>query len=113
MPGTIVVSDALACFGAVVDAKCLHEPSVVGRAKPRELPQFQWVNTVLGNLKRTFAGAHHSFKFHKYAASYLAGFAYRFNHRFDLKGLVACLIVDVARSEPKTQRTIRKAEPRF
>ena len=111
-PGTLVTSDGLACFAAVMDAQCLHAASVVGRAKPRELPEFLWVNTVLGNLKRTIAGAHHSFKFHKYATSYLAGFAYRFNRRFDLKGLVARLIVDVSRASPTTQRNIRKAEPR-
>ena len=36
----------------------------------------------------------------KYAEHYLAGFAYRFNRRFDLRGLVASLIVDVVRAKP-------------
>lgn len=30
---------------------CAHSYIVVGRRLPRELPQFKWVNTVLGNLK--------------------------------------------------------------
>ena len=59
-PGTIVTSDGLSCFAAVADAGCVHVPVVVGALKPRDLPQFKWVNTVLGNLKTTLAGAFHS-----------------------------------------------------
>jgi hypothetical protein len=86
MPGTRVVSDGLGCFAAVTSAGCLHTPIVVGQRKPRELPEFVWVNTVLGNLKTTLSGAFHAFKYPKYASSYLAAFAYRFNRRFDLRG---------------------------
>lgn len=109
-PGSLVVSDGLACFAGVTSAQCLHMPIVVGRAKPKDLPEFHWVNAVLGNLKRTIAGAHHSFKFGKYADAYLAGFAYRFNRRFDLRALVARLIVDVTRTKPQPVRAIRQAE---
>lgn len=108
-PATVVTSDGLACFAAVVDAKCTHQPIVVGGRKPRDMPQFTWVNTVLGNLKTSLAGAFHAFKYTKYAASYLAGFAYRFNRRFDLRTLVARLIIDVAQAKPKTQQLIRQA----
>ena len=111
-PGSLVLSDGLGCFAGVQAAQCLHAPTVVGRAKPRELPEFRWVNTVLGNLKRTLNGAHHSLKYRKYADSYLAGFAYRFNRRFDLRGLVSRLIVDVTRSGPASLRRIRAAEDR-
>ena len=38
-------------------------------AKPRDLPQFKWVNTVLGNLKTSFAGAYDALSYAKYAAS--------------------------------------------
>ena len=110
MPGSLVLSDGLGCFAGVEAAQCLHAPTVVGRAKPRDLPDFRWVNTVLGNLKRTINGAYHSLKFRKYADSYLAGFAYRFNRRFDLRDIVARLIVDVTRSGPAPLRRIRAAE---
>lgn len=110
VPGSLVRSDGLGCFAGVSAAQCLHAPIVAGRAKPAALPDFHWVNTVLGNLKRTLAGAHHSFKFGKYADAYLAGFAYRFNRRFDLKGLVARLVVDVCRAAPRTAKAIRKAD---
>jgi transposase-like protein len=75
VPGSLVSSDGLACFAAVADAGCTHEPIVVGGLKPRDLPEFKWVNTVLGNLKTTLAGAYHSLKYRKYAAHYLAAFA--------------------------------------
>lgn len=108
LPGTVVSSDGLGCFAAVADAGCLHMPIVVGSRKPRELPEFTWVNTVLGNLKTSLSGALHAFNFRKYAAPYLAAFAYRFNRRFDLPGLFARLIVDASRCKPRTEQAVRR-----
>ena len=114
MPGTWVRSDGLSCFAAVAEAHCIHLPMVVGSLKPRDLPSFKWVNTVLGNLKTSLAGAFHSLKYRKYAEHYLAAFAYRFNRRFDLRGLVAQLIVDIARAKPVKEELVRShAEARF
>ncbi len=109
-PGTVVSSDGLGCFVAVIDAGCVRKPTVVGDRKPRDLPEFTWVNTVLGNLKTTLAGAHHAFDYGKYAAHDLAAFAYRFNRRFDLHTLVVRLIVAVARCKPRSEQVIRQAE---
>lgn len=67
---------------------------------PRDLPKFKWVNTVLGNLKTTFAGTYHALKHRKYAAHYLGAFTYRFSRRFNLRDLVVRAIVDVARAGP-------------
>jgi len=115
LPATVVTSDGLACFAAVTDAGCVHSPRVVGALKPRHLPEFKWVNTMLGNLKTTLAGAFKALKFSKYAQTYLAAFAYRFNQRFDLRSLIATLIVDVARTRPIKEKVIRgrHAEARF
>ena len=113
-PGTLVASDGLGCFAAVSSAGCIHMPTVVGTLKSRDLPEFKWVNTMLGNLKTTLAGAFHSLKYRKYAEHYLAGFAYRFNRRFDLRSLVARLIVDVTRSKPAQEKLVRAhAEARY
>jgi len=60
-PGTAVLSDGLACFGAVTDAGCTHCVEVIGNREPRDLPQFKWVKTVLGNLKTKLSGAYKSF----------------------------------------------------
>jgi hypothetical protein len=107
-PGSAVMSDGLACFAAVTNAGCTHQPVVAGDRKPRDLPQFLVVNTVLGNLKTTLAGAYRSLKYRKYAANYLAAFTYRFNRRFDLHGLVSRLIVDVARCTPAREKVVRQ-----
>ena len=49
-PNCSVSSDGLACFTAVTDAGCQHHPIVVGGRKPKELPEFLWINTILSNL---------------------------------------------------------------
>lgn len=108
-PGSTVFSDALACFTAVTSAGCAHQPTVVAGRKPKELPEFQWINTVLGNLKTSLSGSYHAFGFRKYAARYLAAFSYRFNRRFDLSTLHARLIVAAVHCGPRPQRTIRMA----
>ena len=97
----------------MLDAGCAHTVIVVGQRKPRDLPQFKWVNTVLGNLKTMLSGAYKAFKYSKYADNYLGAFAYRFNRRFDLSGLVPRLIVDVCRAKAKPERLIRHAELAF
>jgi len=106
-PNTTVFSDGLACFAAVTAAGCIHTPRVVGALKPRDLPEFKWVNTILGNLKTTLAASFKALKFSKYAQAYLAAFAYRFNHRFNLRDLIATLIVDVAQTKPMTEKCVR------
>ena len=107
MTGSSIHSDGLACFAAVVQAGCLHRASVVGRFKPNELPQFKWINTVLGNLKTTLAGTFHALDYRKYAQGYLSAFAYRFNRRFDLRSLFAQLVVDTARCQPIRAETVK------
>jgi len=108
-PGTAVLSDGLGRFAAVTDAGCSHLVEVVGQRKPRDLPQFKWVNTVLGNLKTMISGAYKAFGYGKYAHRYLGAFAYRFNRRFDLAGLVVQLIVDVCRTQATPEHVIRHA----
>ena len=81
---------------------------VAGDRKFRDLPQFLWVNIVLGNLKTALADVYHSLKYRKYANDYLAAFAYQFNRRFDLRDLVSRLIVGVARCAPIREQVIRQ-----
>ena len=107
--GANVLSDGLACFAAVIDAECTHTVEVVGQRKPRDLPQFKWVNTVLGNLKTMLSGAYKAFGYAKYAERYLGAFAYRFNRRFNLADLVVRLVVDVCRYRAAPARVIRQA----
>jgi len=55
------------------------------------------------------SGAYRAFGYAKYADRYLGAFAYRFNRRFDLAGLVVRLIVDVSRGKAAPERVIRHA----
>ena len=108
-PGSIVYSDGLACFSAVTKAGCTHESTVVAGRKPKDVPELQWINTVLGNLKTSLSGSYHSFGFKKYAEQYLGAFAYRFNRRFDLKTLAKRLLVAAVQCGVHSQRSIRGA----
>jgi len=99
--------DGLNCFAGVIDAGCAHSYIVVGPRKPRDMPQFTWVNTVLGNLKTMVNGAHKSFRFGKYASHYLGAFAYRFNRRFNLGSLLLGLIGDATTASPTREHQIR------
>lgn len=106
-------SDGLACFGAVTSAGCAHLPTAVGGRKPKDLPEFRWINTVLGNLKTSLHGGYHAFDILKYAARYLTAFTYRFNRRFDLRLLQMRLLVASATFAPQPQSVIRSAESHF
>ena len=99
-PGSAVFSDGLACFGAVTEAGCSHQPTVIAGRKPKEVPEFKWINTVLGNLKTTLSGCYHAFDFRKYATRYLAAFCYRFNRRFDLRSLHQRLLIAAVGTTP-------------
>ena len=59
-PGTVVVSGALGCFGAVQRAGCFHRPFVTGSgpASARH-PALTWANTILGNIKRSLHGTYY------------------------------------------------------
>lgn len=107
-----VFSDGLACFGAVTEAGCRHYPTVMAGRKPKDVPKFKWINTMLGNLKTSLSGCYHAFDFHKYAARYLAAFCYRFNRRFDLHSLHKRLLVAAVSTTPHPLRTIRLADVR-
>src|SRR5271165_5692557 len=51
-PACEVVSDGLACFGAVAKAGCAHQVVKTGSgAAAARTPGFKWVNTALGNIK--------------------------------------------------------------
>ena len=99
-PGTTVCSDGLACFAGVEAAACQHEVHVTGGGKAAcETPGLHWVNTILGNVKRSLDGTYHACRA-KYAARYLAEFQYRFNRRYDLTELPQRLLQAAATTLP-------------
>jgi transposase-like protein len=109
-PGCDVLSDGLACFAAVTEADGQHQAIIVGGRKPKEMLEFLWLNTILGNLKTSLGGAYHAFGFAKYAFRYLGAFAYRFNRRFQLDRLPTRLLVAAIAVGPRPEVWLRSAE---
>jgi transposase-like protein len=110
-PSARVVSDGLACFAAVTKAGCLHEPVVVSQTltgRSETLICFRWVNTVLGNLKTAIRGTCHAIR-RPYVPRYLAEFQWRFNRRFDLRGMLDNLAAAAIRQAPTPYQAIRIA----
>jgi hypothetical protein len=60
------------------------------------------------NLKTILSEACYALRYRNYGQIYLTPFAYQFNRRFDLRGLVTGLIVDVARSKRLPERVVRR-----
>jgi len=109
-PESLLVSDGLACFVAAGELVNHHEQVVVGKRKSSELACFQWINTLLSNLKSAIQGTYHGFKFHKYAKRYLGEVQYRFNRRFDLPSMVPRLLYACVQASPQNERQLRLAE---
>ena len=109
-PGSHILSDGLACFRAVTTANCHHRAVVTGGKHPDDLPQFRWINTLLGNLKTSFSGTFHAFNFDKYARRYLGGYCFRFNRRFSMSGMTERIANAVCCCMPLTERDLRVAE---
>ena len=106
-----VVSDGLACFTAVRTAGCVHAPEVVGKQRrSTDMPSFQRINTVLGNLKTSISGTYHALDFQKYGYRYLAETQYRFNRRFDLCAILPRLLRAAVTTGKRTEIWLRLAE---
>jgi len=109
-PGSKVITDGLKCFNSVAAIDCEHERIITGGGKKSvNNPVFQWVNTVLGNMKASLAGTYHSVS-HKYIPRYLAEFQYKFNRRFDLSAMIPRLAYVALRTPPCPERKLVLAE---
>jgi hypothetical protein len=109
-PGSSVYSDGLACFSAVLDHGC-HHYSIVTGGGPNSVTrdEFQWVNTMIGNVKRAINGTYHAIH-SKHLPRYLAEFCYRFNRRFDLVAMMPRFIYAAAHTPPIPGRLLKLAE---
>jgi predicted benzoate:H+ symporter BenE len=104
--GTTVVSDGLSCWPAVEAAGCTHFPMATGAGKrAANWAPFRWVNTCLGNIKTAITATYHHVS-PKHAQTYLASFAYRFNRRYQLDGIVERLAWAATRTAPQPYRVI-------
>ena len=108
--GTLVFCDALGCFSAVQRAGCFHQPFVTGGGPDSaQHPALSWVNTILGNIKRSLHGSYHRVS-SKHLPRYLAEFSYRFNRRFSLREMFPRLVHVALRTPPVPNRVLKLAE---
>ena len=107
---TLVVSDGLLCFKGFQNIGHFHySVKTTGRYQSEEFTFFNWLNTVIGNVKNAFIGTYHGMD-HRHLPRYLGEFCYRFNRRFDLKRLLSSLVYHCCKSGPIPQRELRFAE---
>ena len=109
-PNCEIVSDGLACFGAVTEAGCRHQVIKTGSGPAAaRTPAFKWVNTALGNVKAAIVGTYRAIH-EKHVPRYLAEFAYRFNRRYDLAAMLPRLSWAAVRTPPMPYRFLKLAE---
>lgn len=106
-----VISDGLDCFSGVSKAGCKHVAIVTGGGPDSvKHEEFTWVNTMIGNVKRSLNGTYHNVS-EKHLPRYLAEFNYRFNRRFKLDNMFARLAYVAVRTPPMPLRLLTMAEP--
>ncbi len=70
-PGSQVVSDGLGCFRAFASPLYTHERIITGSGRASaQIPAFNWVNTVLGNVKNAITGTYHAIRDHHVRATW-------------------------------------------
>ena len=112
-PASLVISDGLSCFNAIESADSHHLKIVTGGgAASVELPYFTWVNTMISNVKNSMHGTYHAIK-RKHLPRYLGEFCYKFNHRYDLAGMLTQLLNDCIRTPAMPARLLKLAEVRW
>lgn len=109
-PGSKVVSDGLGCFKALGRAGHVHKVILTGGGPDSvKIPEFKWVNTIIGNVKNSLRGTFHVIS-EKHFHRYLAEFCYRFNRRFDLRQLIPRFCFVAIRTRPFPARILKMAE---
>lgn len=109
-PDSIVVSDGLACFKSFKDLGHNHcSIKTTGRYGSPDFSVFNWLNTVIGNVKNSITGTYHGMN-HKHLPRYLGEFCFRFNRRFKLPVLLNSLIYYSAQTMPIPQHQLKLAE---
>ncbi len=104
-PSSRVITDGLGCFTGIAAAGAAHPPRRIGPLlRSEKMPQFKWVNTVLGDIKSAITGTYRAVRSH--AGRTLAEFEYRFNRRFDLAKMMPRLAYAAVRTLPMPYRLL-------
>lgn len=105
----LLVTDGLACFRSMAKGNHIHHREKVYKDGVfTENPAFNWVNTILGNLKNALRSTYKA-NAQKYAQRYLSEFEYRFNRRFDLRSIFRQLLNASVVTPPMPERLLKIA----
>ena len=108
-PEAIVISDGLACFKAIADENRHHLYAKTGGDLDKlEHSAFNWVNTMIGNVKNSLRGSCHSVS-SKHLPRHLAEYCFRFNNRFDLRCLLPRLVKAAVETPPMPYKLLKLA----
>lgn len=109
-PDSLVLSDGMPGFKAIGDTGIFHKAVVTGGGyESVKMEAFKWVNTMLGNVKRSIHGTYHSIS-KKHIPRYLAEFCFRFNRRFCMPAMIPTLLKAAVNSSPIPHHTLKLAE---
>ncbi len=99
-PSCGVVSDGLACFGAVGETGRKHQVVKTGSGPAAaRVPAFKRVNTALGNIRTAIVGTYRAIH-EKHVPRYRAESEYRFDRRYDLAARLPRLTWAAVRTPP-------------
>ena len=96
-----VFSDGMPAFSAIKTENIEHIVVNISKNPHEKDGLFLALNTIMGNLKRYLLGIHHAVRGHR-VARYLSSFAWRFNHRYDLKQGFHTALTTVIKQRPYT-----------
>jgi transposase-like protein len=109
-PASHIVSDGLGCFRVFDQPSYTHDTLITGGGRASvDNPAFNWVNTILGNIKNAMTGTLHAIR-STHVPRYLAGFEYRFNRRFDLPAMIERFAYVALRTPPMPYRLLKMTE---
>jgi transposase-like protein len=108
-PDSTLISDGLKCFRGFDQLAYCHKTIVTGGGRASVTkPAFNWVNTMLGNIKNAITGTLHAVS-PRHVPRYLAAYEYRFNRRFNLPAMIERLAYVALRTPPMPQRLLTMA----
>ncbi|MCP3927618.1 MAG: IS1595 family transposase [Bacteroidetes bacterium] len=106
----VVITDGFRPFSRMCDVVDLHHSiNSEGLYKDPENKFFHWVNTMIGNVKRSIHGTYHSVS-SKHLPRYLAEFNFRFNNRFHMGSMIDIFIKQAAIANPLPRHKLKLAE---
>ena len=105
-----VITDGFRPFSRICDVVDMHHSvTTEGIYKTPDKKFFHWVNTMIGNVKRSIHGTYHSIS-SKHLPRYLGEFSFRFNNRFQMAAMIDVFIKQAVFAKPLPHHKLKLAE---